>query len=141
MQNSTDSTGGPANLPVLEHSSPDQRQAIPVVRDFVDVVFDGPPGHEAGRFVEVEDSRGHSINAGEWIDRGDGMWALRIAQSPAARPSTEPALLRVAKALTALAEALPDVHYVTVGVRSGRARPSITIAPSDWLRSTSSMSS
>jgi hypothetical protein len=44
----------------------------------IDVVFDGPPGPESGRFVEVEDMQGHSINAGEWIDRGDGLWVLRI---------------------------------------------------------------
>jgi hypothetical protein len=46
--------------------------------DFFDVVFDGPPGHESGRFVECEDSNGKSFNAGEWIDRGNGLWALRI---------------------------------------------------------------
>ncbi len=43
----------------------------------VDVVFDGPPGHESGRFVEVEVD-GKSIRLGEWIERGDGLWALRI---------------------------------------------------------------
>ena len=48
-------------------------------RAFIDIVFDGPPSHESGRFVEVEDERGHSVNAGEWIDRGDGMFALRIS--------------------------------------------------------------
>jgi hypothetical protein len=46
--------------------------------EFIDVVFDGPPGHEPGRFVEVEDPNGASIGVGEWIDRGDGYWALRI---------------------------------------------------------------
>jgi len=45
---------------------------------FIDVVFDGPPGHEAGRFVEVEDSSGKSVRVGDWIDRGNGLWALRI---------------------------------------------------------------
>ena len=45
---------------------------------YLDVVFDGPPEHVAGRFVEVEDETGHSVNAGEWIDRGNGLWALRI---------------------------------------------------------------
>lgn len=48
---------------------------------FIDVVFDGPPGPESGRFVEVEDMTGKSVGGvGEWIDRGDGMWALRIAR-------------------------------------------------------------
>jgi hypothetical protein len=44
----------------------------------VDVVFDGPPGHESGRFVEVENGEGKSLNVGTWIDRKDGMWALRV---------------------------------------------------------------
>lgn len=45
---------------------------------YLDIVFDGPPSHESGRFVEVESPAGRSVNVGEWIDRGDGMWALRI---------------------------------------------------------------
>lgn len=44
----------------------------------IDIVFDGPPGPTAGHFVEVEDSEGKSINFGEWIDRGDGFWVLRM---------------------------------------------------------------
>lgn len=44
----------------------------------VDIVFDGPPGHKAGRFVEVETVDGKSLGVGEWIDRGHGFWALRI---------------------------------------------------------------
>jgi len=45
---------------------------------FVDIVFDGPPSHESRRFVEVEDAIGRSIKFGEWVERTDGMWALRI---------------------------------------------------------------
>ena len=45
---------------------------------FIDVVFDGPPGPESGRFVECEAPDGTSIDVGEWIDRGNGVWALRI---------------------------------------------------------------
>ena len=44
----------------------------------INVVFDGPPGPTAGRFVEVETDDGRSIRAGEWIKRDDGLWALRI---------------------------------------------------------------
>ena len=40
--------------------------------DFVDIVFDGPPGPESGRFVEVENSQGKSISFGEWKVRTDG---------------------------------------------------------------------
>jgi hypothetical protein len=42
------------------------------------IVFDGPPSHESGRFVEVEDETGHSVNAGEWRERRDGLWELVI---------------------------------------------------------------
>ena len=48
----------------------------------VDVVFDGPPGPEGGRFVECEDADGVSINAGNWWQREDGYWALRIVRPP-----------------------------------------------------------
>ena len=44
----------------------------------INIIFDGPPSHESGRFVEVETDDGKSINAGEWIERADGFWALRI---------------------------------------------------------------
>lgn len=42
------------------------------------VVFDGPPGPEAGRFIEVENAYGESVNAepAEWRQREDGHWVL-----------------------------------------------------------------
>ena len=48
----------------------------------INIIFDGPPGPESGRFVEVETDDGKSINAGEWIERKDGLWALRITELP-----------------------------------------------------------
>jgi len=45
------------------------------------VVFDGPPGHESGRFIDVENARGQSVNAGEWSQRDDRMWQLHICIS------------------------------------------------------------
>ena len=45
---------------------------------YIDIVFDGPPGPVTGRFVEVENERGASIRVGEWVERDDGYWALRI---------------------------------------------------------------
>jgi hypothetical protein len=42
------------------------------------IVFDGPPGPESGRFVEVEDAQGRSFKAGEWRERSDGLWELVI---------------------------------------------------------------
>jgi len=39
------------------------------------IIFDGPPSHESGRFVEVEiDGKGGRV--GEWVEREDGLWAL-----------------------------------------------------------------
>jgi hypothetical protein len=44
----------------------------------LDVVFDGPPGPESGRFVEVE-VEGKSISLGTWVERPDKLWALQIS--------------------------------------------------------------
>jgi hypothetical protein len=58
------------------------------------VVFDGLPGPEGGRFVEVETSDGESVDAGEWYGpRADGLYELRIPRalatpSPAQEPGT-----------------------------------------------------
>ena len=51
----------------------------------INIIFDGPPSHESGRFVEVETDDGKGINAGEWIERDDGYWALRITELPTGR--------------------------------------------------------
>ena len=48
------------------------------MNEYVDIVFDGPPGPQPPRFIEVEDSAGNSIKFGEWIERDDGDWVLRI---------------------------------------------------------------
>lgn len=58
--------------------APPQTGVGDAVADYVDIVFDGPPSHESGRFVEVENSEGASIKFGEWVHREDGYWALRI---------------------------------------------------------------
>jgi len=40
-------------------------------------VFDGPPGPECGRFVEVENEKGESISIGEWVEEGK-FWYLEF---------------------------------------------------------------
>lgn len=45
----------------------------------IDFVFDGPPGPQPPRFIEVEDEHGNSISVGEWIKRSDDRWVLRLA--------------------------------------------------------------
>ena len=47
---------------------------------YVDIVFDGPPDPEAGRFVEVENADGSGVKLGNWVERGDGHWALRVTR-------------------------------------------------------------
>jgi hypothetical protein len=62
-------------------------QAEPTSGEPIQIVFDGPPEHEAGRFVEVEQG-GKSINFGEWKHRDDGFWVLElplILSAPAPR--------------------------------------------------------
>lgn len=46
---------------------------------FIDIVFDGPPDAEGPRFVEAEDENGHGIRCGEWLQRPDGEWVLRVS--------------------------------------------------------------
>jgi len=48
----------------------------------INIIFDGPPSHESGCFIEVETDDGKGINVGEWIEREDGLWSLRITQLP-----------------------------------------------------------
>ena len=57
----------------------------------VHVVFDGPPGPVAGRFIEVETPDGKGLSVGRWIERDDGYWALEIDVIPKepARGDTE----------------------------------------------------
>jgi hypothetical protein len=47
--------------------------------------FDGPPSHDAGRFIETEDAEGRGVGGFEWRDNGDGTWSL----GPFARVSGE----------------------------------------------------
>ena len=47
------------------------------MKEPVQIVFDGPPSHHAGRFVEVEQG-GKSIKFGEWKEREDGFWVLEL---------------------------------------------------------------
>ena len=71
-------------LEQLAHTKPSpEGHPAPAPGD-VYVVFDGPPSHESGRFVECEDAEGHGINAGEWVERPNGWWALRIPRGPKA---------------------------------------------------------
>lgn len=41
-------------------------------------IFDAMPGPEGPRLIEVEDQNGHSIKAGEWRTRPDGLVELVV---------------------------------------------------------------
>ena len=52
------------------------------------ICFDGPPGPEAGRFVEVENEEHKSICFGEWVQEGD-YWYLEFPDAQAALAERE----------------------------------------------------
>jgi len=49
------------------------------------IIFDGPPAHESGRFVEVEDEAGGGVRVGEWVADKEPYWALVIDDPRALR--------------------------------------------------------
>ncbi len=50
-------------------------------RQPINIVMAKPPGPDTD-FVEAETDDGKGINAGEWSEREDGLWALRITELP-----------------------------------------------------------
>lgn len=49
----------------------------------INIVFDGPPSHDGGRFVEIEDDAGNAVRVGEWAEDPrpghEGLWRLRVS--------------------------------------------------------------
>ena len=62
------------------------REAGTMDGNYIDFVCDGLPGPEGPRFVELEDKHGRSIALGEWVERSDGLFALRIPIAAAPYP-------------------------------------------------------
>lgn len=44
------------------------------------IIFDGPPGHESGRFIETEDLEGHGRQLGERLRQAAGTRELPVAR-------------------------------------------------------------
>lgn len=68
-------------LEVTRAMGPPKYSDLPKDADLVEVfvVFDGPPSHESGRFIEVvdEENRGVRIDSSQsWRQRPDGHWTL-----------------------------------------------------------------
>lgn len=60
---------------------------------FVDVVFEGAPGPDGLRFVEVETEHGAGVKLGQWLERHNGQWVLRVAIGDVAKALTQRAEL------------------------------------------------
>jgi len=87
--------------------------ALHAERQEMRIVFDGPPSHESGRFIEVEDASGKGIKVGQWHDRGDGYWELRLPSvSEAFSRGWKAACLKVAE----WCEATASVSAVKYGL-------------------------
>lgn len=93
----------------------------------INVIFDGPPSAESGRFIEVELDDGSSINAGEWIQRTNGLWALRITELPGAPGAFVP----TAEELDLLMEAIDSHRYWQVADMSQRNSGDVRFDESD----------
>lgn len=64
---------------------------------YIDIVFAKTPDPNPDfRFVEVEDVSGASVEVGTWLQRPDGYWVLRIAQTAPIDP--EPIIKALARA-------------------------------------------
>jgi hypothetical protein len=68
------------------------------MKNYIDIVFDGPPSHESGRFVEVENAVGASIKFGEWVKRPDDFWVIRFPD-PAAMKTQRDELAAALKSI------------------------------------------
>lgn len=102
--------------------------------EFIDVVFDGPPGRTSGRFIEVENALSQSLKAGEWLQRKDGYWVLRIKPDVfgAIVPAVETAASE-SDMLVKLAQALSTFGLSLVQDANGlldiKPRPNATLDP------------
>lgn len=68
----------------------------------IHILFDGPPSHESGRFIETENAKGEGISVGRWEQRGD-YWHLIIPRSQPAAP--------VPERITEILECLADLFH------------------------------
>ncbi len=87
------------------------------------IVFDGPPGPEAGRFVEVEDTEGRSVNAGEWRERADGLWELSLHAAPQPEQSGLVEALpyqTLFNAIAAATKSIPGTSHISISVEAFR---------------------
>jgi hypothetical protein len=75
--------------------------------EYFDIVFDKPPSPSGSTFVEVETDKGRSFNLGEWLERPDGYWVIRV------RPHDVAGIFGSAELLASL-QVLADAHELTI---------------------------
>lgn len=83
------------------------------MREPLYIVFDAPPSHDSGRFVEVENADGESRKVGEWEQYGE-FW--RLGPVYAEEAVTEP----TAKLRAALELVLDDKGAEQVTIDAAR---------------------
>ena len=74
------------------------------------ILFDGPPSHESGRFVEVENEKGESIKLGEWVQDGE-YWVL---QFPDCREINNELLDALRTIASGTSDIIPPCRYFSV---------------------------
>jgi len=111
----------PALIAALREARAERKQEI-------HLVFDGPPEHVAGRFVEAENSAGESISVGRWEQRGE-YWHLIIPR--AAEVERVQRLEKVAKAAKVVVDNRDD-RFTDDGLKSWSS-PDDMIALEDAL--------
>jgi hypothetical protein len=97
------------NLETANEATAQPEPCRPTATDsrFVDIVHAYPPGPDSS-FVEVENEDGRGMKLGEWIERQDGVWVLRIwrhdfeAAMPEQRRESDPTSDRAAEMAIAI---------------------------------------
>ena len=76
--------------------------------DKIHVVFDGPPSHKSGRFIEVETPDGKSCKCGEWKLYGGGISHLVISVDDIRSANGRAPKSNAVNALSRLVECVTD---------------------------------
>lgn len=83
------------------------------------IVFDGPPGPEGGRFVEVENEHGVSVRAGEWVEvlRGGNRkyWTLQLGGQPVETAKLQGKIVELKALLRRIVKYATEDRAVTPG--------------------------
>ena len=108
------------------------------------IVFDGLPGPDYGRFVEVETADGRSVQVGEWHEEANGYWRLgpflpavqfvmsEIKLTPKEETSKEKYKRIVDQALRSMAQVEASMSEYHAALREASKRFRDEVAKSDY---------